>query len=152
MAITAGAVEDPIIKRFERTLLRRAGRNRIQRPRMPCIRVTGLAEEGHFVLQQLIVARSMRRVAIHAIFGNRRVLPEERTTFLGMTLEALIVHARRIDQLVTDCAMRVVTIGALHLSLSDRMMRDPLHLRTHILVAGAAQFRLGLFCKIFIVA
>ena len=57
------------------------------------------------------------------VLGNRRMLPEVRTTLFGVTLETSVVQ-RLANQLRFGCCpMRAVTAAAVHLALEERVRK-----------------------------
>ena len=69
----------------------------LRRRRMPCLVVALLAEPGHTDLQQLRPGGTVRFMAIHAIFLDRRMFPQERPAPFRMALVAGLVD-RALDQ------------------------------------------------------
>ena len=59
---------------------------------------------------------AVRVVAQGAVFGNGRVLPQERAALLGMTAVTGIVQIGIDQQRVVTSIVRVVAIGAGHLT------------------------------------
>ena len=64
---------------------------------------------------------AVRVVAQGAVFGNGRVLPQERAALLGMTAVTGIVHIGIDQQRVVTSIVRVVAIGAGHLAKTQRV-------------------------------
>lgn len=85
-----------------------------------------LAEFRRADLQQLRIDRAVRFVAIATVFQNRRVLPEKRTTALGVATVAILIQ-RALDQLFgIGRAVRIVAAGAGHLAFAEGHMRRAL--------------------------
>jgi hypothetical protein len=80
---------------------------------------------------KLGIVRTVRRVAAHAILANRRVFPEERATFFGMTAVTRIIDGSLREHLVPFAAMRIVARCAayLHVALlgAEQMGRTLVH-------------------------
>ena len=88
---------------------------------MPGLRVAALAKQRGAFGQHARVTRSMRFVAQPAILADGCVLPEEWTTFVGVTLLAGIVDVFA-GQLSRDrVAVHAVASDTVHLALHDRM-------------------------------
>lgn len=81
---------------------------------MPALRVTALAKKRGAPREHARMVRSVRVMAVRAVLGYRRVLPQERTTFLRVTLEAGIVHALPHELQLRCRAVRAVTGGTGH--------------------------------------
>lgn len=84
----------------------------------------------------------MRVVAVGAIFGNRRMLLDERTTFFSVAGIAGLGKAVAFGQFGPCGAVHVVAIRARHLAFRDRVVRWLVDLRTLLLVALVADFGL----------
>ena len=81
MAIAATLVEDE------------AAGGRSQRIRIAMVKAVALpAKLRPLHLQQKLMGGAVWVMAIETVFAHRRVLPNEWTTLLGMTLVAVIVH------------------------------------------------------------
>ncbi len=93
----------------------------ISNARMPALRVTTLAKEWGALRKHPRMVRTMRVVARCAIFGYRRMFPQERTTLLRVALEAGIVHGLSRQLQFRCIANRTVTTGAGHLAFTQRM-------------------------------
>src|SRR5271157_5825775 len=106
--------------------------------------VAAIADARHAYLQQLRVIGAVRLMAIGAVFHHRRVLPQERTTALGMAGEAVLVD-RALNQLLrVGSAVRVVTARASHFAFAIRHVGGPLQLCAAHLVTLETEFRLRL--------
>src|SRR5512139_2842087 len=66
--------------------------------RVPLLRVARLAEQRSPRGEHAAARRPVRRVAVRAVLGDRRVLPEERTALVGVALVAGLVD-RGLDEL-----------------------------------------------------
>src|SRR5262245_66354833 len=70
--------------------------------RMPGRDVTGLAQTRHVHLEHRAPRAAMRVVAVEAVLGHRRVLPQERAALLRVTGQTLVVHGDVADQALGD--------------------------------------------------
>lgn len=105
--------------------------------------MAALAEIRSFSGQEFGVVAAMGCMAGHAVFFHRRMFPHVGAAFVRVTFEAELVYAVRLDHLGAEAAVRIMAIGAGNLALLDGMVRLAIGLRTDILVAGKAEFRLG---------
>src|ERR1035437_7218398 len=90
---------------------------------VPAADVALLAEPRASDLEHFLVRRAVHVVAVRAVLGHRRVLPQVGPALLGVAGEAGLVHRRRHQELLVGGAVRVVAGGALHLPLRDRHVR-----------------------------
>jgi hypothetical protein len=82
-------------------------------------------------------------MAIEAILHDGRVLKNERTPVLGVTIETKFFVGKPPDEMVRGSPMRVVATGAVHFCLAQGMMRK-LHLRAGLLfMTGSAGILYG---------
>ena len=80
---------------------------------MPCRDVVALlAEERTRRLQQLVVVRAMRMMAIHAVLAYGGVLPDERAAFFGVTLITGVIDRIGFQQRLGGRTVRIVAIDA----------------------------------------
>src|SRR5450755_1485814 len=77
-----------------------------------------LAQTWPRYLQQEVVVGAVRIVAVQAALGHRRVLPQERSALLRMTLEASLIDGRCLKHRFCVAAVRVMTIRAHHFALT----------------------------------
>ncbi len=83
------------------------------------LRVTALAKKRSTPREHPGMVRPMRVMARRAIFGDRRMFPEERTTFLRVALETGIVHGLPNQLQLRRIAKHAVTTGAVHLAFTQ---------------------------------
>src|SRR3972149_5312565 len=103
-----------------------------------------LAQERAAYLQHAIFRSAVRIMTNRAILAHRRVLPQERTALFGVALIAGFVH-RVLGQLRSGGrAVRIVAVGTDHLGFPYGMAGALETLRPLILMAGEADFCLGL--------
>ena len=102
------------------------GTKRLRLRWMAAGNVARVANPWHPDFQQLWVAAAMWIMAVGAVFHDRRVLPQERTTTFGMAAEAVLV-GRALKQLARiRASMRVVATGAGDLAFAIRHVRGAL--------------------------
>ena len=106
-------------------------------------RMAGVAQERWPHFQHAVGDGAMRVMANGAVFGNRLVVVDERSAFLGMALVAGLDHAVSFHELWSDRAMRIVAIRTSDLAFEDRMTEGPLDFRALLLVAREADLGLG---------
>jgi len=82
-------------------------------------------------------------VAIETAFADRRMLIEKRPALFAVTLVTLIVDGVRSDQSLSLRAVRIMTVGAEHLLLSQRVVRRLEQSHPNLLVAPGTQLLLG---------
>ena len=68
--------------------------------------------------QKLWVVRTMRRVTVHAILADRRMIPEKRTPFFGMAGITDIIRRMIHEHLPALPAMRIVAGSAADLHVA----------------------------------
>ena len=109
MAIDTAAIEGPYVQRS-------SGGGRMARQHM---NMALLARQTSASSQKLGIVRTMRRVTVHAILANRRVIPEKRTSLFGMAGVTHIIDGVIDEHLPTLPAMRIVAGRAadLHVAL-----------------------------------
>jgi len=108
MAIGTATIYGPYVQRF-------SGGGRMTRQHM---NMALLAHHVNASSQKLVIVRTMRRVTVHAILADRRVLPEKRAPFFGMTRVAHIVDGMIHEHLPTLSAMRIVAGSAADLCIA----------------------------------
>ena len=79
--------------------------------------------------EQWRIDRTVWRMAITAVVGDRRVFPKEGATFFGMTGVAGVIYVVLQQELGTRGAVRVVAIGTSHLAGIQGMGRVAVGLR-----------------------
>ena len=77
-----------------------------------------LAQQMNARRQKLGIARTMRRVTVHAILADRRMVPEKRTPFFGMAGVTHIIDGKIHEHLSTLPAMRIVAGSAADLHVA----------------------------------
>lgn len=105
-------------------------------------------------VEQSLVDRAVRRMADHTPLPHRLVLVNEWPALRGVAFEASLVSAQESKPAAPErllnigaaafngySSVRVVTIGATHLSFQDRMMVGQLKLRPHFQVTLETSFR-----------
>ena len=90
----ASSAHYPLIRLHARA----QGLARLQVVRMQEVRMALLAEEGNRRDQQSVLIRAMRRMAVQAVLAHRRMLEQEGSTLLRMTLIARLVDGVRLQQ------------------------------------------------------
>ena len=88
--------------------------------------------------QQGFVDRTMWPVTQGAIFSRRGVLPQERTSFIRVAAEAVVVERHLFKGRITQAAVGVVAVGATGFALRDGMPRGQVQLRAHLGMAVQA--------------
>lgn len=99
----------------------------VKLPRMTGLGMASLAEVGDACLQESLVIRPVRIVAVHTVFSNGYVIPQNRTPLLGVALITYFIDRIPGDQTIRECPMRIVTIRAVHFALPHRVMRGLHH-------------------------
>src|SRR5438270_5904671 len=72
----------------------------------------------------------MSRVTDHAVLGHRGMLISKRPAILCMAAKAKLIGARRAQVVTAHAAVRIVTVGATHLALAQRVMIGQAHFPT----------------------
>src|SRR5215510_11584812 len=107
------------------------------------IGVTLLAEARPRDLQQEVIDRAVRIVAVQAVLAHRGMLPQERAALLRVTLVAIVVDGGLIQKSLAVGAMRIVAAGARHLAFANRHVRRAPNFRALVLVTLETGVRLG---------
>ena len=110
---------------------------------MPGLRVAALAKQRGTLGQHTRVTRSMRLVAQPTVFADGRVLPEERSALLRVTLLAGIVDVFACQLSRDRVAVHAVASDTVHLALHDRMGERFARLGALYLVAVEADIGLS---------
>ena len=97
-------------------------------------RMAPVAEPWPRHLQQELVDRAMRIVAVQAILAHRRVLKEERPTLFGVALVAIVVDRDLAQEPFGGATVRIVTIRTGDLPLAYRHVRGAEELGLALLV------------------
>ena len=79
-----------------------------------------LAEARPFHLEQLVMLGTVRFVTVQAVFPDRRVLPKERSSFLGMAGVTVFIRSVLNQKFRTCASMGVVAIRTFHFSFPQR--------------------------------
>ena len=85
----------------------------------------------------------MGLMAIEAILHDGRVLKNERTPVLGVTVEAKFSGGNSLYELGRSSPVRVVATGAVHFSLARGMMRKFVLGANLLFMAGIARILYG---------
>ena len=102
MTIQARAIEYP-------GRIRKAGHRLVL-----ALDVARLAKLGSPQAEQIHIVRAMWGMAVHAVFLNRRMLPEEWSAFFRMTVEAGVIDGVGAKHLLSLGTVRVMAVAALH--------------------------------------
>src|SRR5262249_40404820 len=108
VAVRAGAIDQTHIG--QRTVRHVAPGQQLRG--MADLRVTLLAKDRPRGNEQLLVVGAVRRMAGEAVFPHRRMLEQERTALLSVTIVASLVDAIGLEQRLGGAAVRVVAIDA----------------------------------------
>lgn len=98
--------------------------------------MTLLAQQGRTLFQQGEMITAMRVVAQAAVFGNRRVFPQEGATFFSVAVKTGVVDRRTGQQSVVVTIMGVMAVRAGHFPEPERMAAAPVGFRAGPLMAG----------------
>jgi len=93
--------------------------------------------------QQGGIGAAMGLMAIEAILQDGRVLKNERTPVLGVTIEAKFSGGNSLYELGGSSPVRVVATGAVHFSLAHGMMRKFVLGANLLFVTGIARILYG---------
>src|SRR5215468_411160 len=107
------------------------------------IGVALLAQPRPRDLQQEVVDRAVRIVAVQAVLAHRGMLPQERAALLCVTFVAIVVDGGLIQKSLAVGAMRIVAAGARHLAFANRHVRRAPNFRALVLVTLETGVRLG---------
>jgi hypothetical protein len=107
--------------------------------------VAALAKLGRPADQEFIVITAMRGMAAQAILLYRRMGPHPGASLVGMALVTKLVDRIPFQLGWAEPPVVFMAAGALHLSLTDRMVGGPVLLGSDALVAEVAEVRLGGF-------
>ena len=89
---------------------------------MPLAIMAILTKVDHLLNQQRLMPAAVRGMADKAILFHRRMLPDERSAFVGMTLVTELVVVFGIDHVGGKGAMGIVAIGTLDLPFDNGMV------------------------------
>jgi len=99
VAIGTAAIDGPYVQRL-------SGGGRMARQHM---NVALLADQMNTRCQKLGIARTVRRMTVHAIFADWRMFPEKRSPFLCVAGVTHIIDGKIHEHLPGAATMRVVT-------------------------------------------
>lgn len=102
---------------------------------MTGLRMTLLAEQRRNFLKQRRINRSVRRVAKRAVFGHRRVFPQERAAFFRVAGVARLIHCRFRQQSGRVRSVRAMTFAARYQAEPHGMYGRLVEIRALFLVA-----------------
>ena len=102
------------------------------------IGVALLAEERTRHLQQFVMVRAVRVVAVHAVVPHRCMFPKEWAAFFGVTLVTGFVDRIILEQGIGCGPVRVVAIHTSHFALEERHVGTLGKLGALLLVAREA--------------
>ena len=129
----------PVKEKLRSESPRRAG--------MEIVYMTGGADPRIGKFKEPVVVRSVRVMAVAAIFHDRHMLPHERTPPFRMAGVAVLVHARLLEHDRVGRAVRIVAVTTGDLSLPQRHVRGALERGFSLQVALAANLGLGPLVK-----
>ena len=120
---------------------------------VPAELVAAQTQERSLALQHAGVIRTVRVMAVGAVFAGRGMLPQERTPFISVTGVASFIHGGGFQKFGPEGTMRVVTTGTVHLPFPDRHMRGFQKLSPFFQMAAQADaFRVFIDCQTRIAA
>jgi hypothetical protein len=93
--------------------------------------------------QQGGIGAAVGLMAIEAILHDGRVLKKERTSVLGVTIEAKFSSGNSLYELGRSSPVRVVATRAVHFSLTHGMMRKFVLRANLLFMTGSARIRYG---------
>src|SRR5215467_3231066 len=98
------------------------------------IGVALLAQPRPRDLQQEVVDRAVRIMAIQAVLSDRGMLPQERAALFRMAFVAIVVDCGLVQKCLVVGPMRIVAAGARHLAFANRHVRRAPDFRALVLV------------------
>ena len=101
--------------------------------------VTLEAEERHGGIEQVVVYRTMRGVAVGAVFGDVAMLEQKRPLFFHVAPGTGLFRRTPPQQFVLCRPMRVVAVDARHFLFPQRVMRKEIGLHLHLGMAAEAE-------------
>jgi hypothetical protein len=104
--------------------------------------MAGLAELRGSADQELVVTAAVGNMAIQAVLIHRRMRPHEGASFVGVAPITKLIHGIPLELGGAQTSMVFMAVGALYLSLSDRMVGGPALLSPYGLVTEIAEVRL----------
>src|SRR5574337_198707 len=85
--------------------------------RVPGLDVALLTEAGNPDLEEPLIGRAVRLVAVRTALNDGRMLPEKRPSFLGVAFITVLVNGILTKQHLRRGPMWVVAVAATHFSL-----------------------------------
>jgi len=107
------------------------------------IGVALLAQPRPRDLQQEVVDRAVRIVAVEAALAHRGMLPQERAALFRMAFVAIVVDGSLIQKSLAVGPMRIVAARARHLALANRHVRRAPDFCALVLVTLETRIHLG---------
>src|SRR5262245_34896270 len=107
------------------------------------IGVALLAQTRPRDLQQEVVDRAVRIVAVQAALAHRGMLPQERAALLRMASVAIVIDGGLVQKSFCVGPMRIVAARARHLAFANRHVRRAPDFRALVLVTLETGVRLG---------
>src|SRR5215470_10313509 len=107
------------------------------------IGVALLAQPRPRDLQQEVVDRTVRIMAVQAVLAHRGMLPQERAALFRMALVAIVVNGGLVQKSFAVGAMGIVAARARHLAFANRHVRRAPDFRALVLVTLETRVHLG---------
>src|SRR6516162_2619315 len=107
------------------------------------IGVALLAQTRPRDLQQEVVDRAVRIVAVEAALAHRSMFPQERAALLRVALVAIVVNGGLVQKSLAVGPMRIVAGRARHLAFANRHVRRAPDFRALVLVTLETRVHLG---------
>lgn len=114
---------------------------------MPCMALK--TKKRHCRIQEIVIDRTMRRMASGAILGNIAMLEGKRPLLFHVAAGAKILGSIPLKEMGLNRSVGIVAIGTGHFLLPQRVMREEAVLRLDLGMATVAEFR-GLFPRHFL--
>lgn len=103
--------------------------------------VTLEAEKRLGGLQEIVAHRTVRSMAIRAVFHDIAVLEHERPLLFHVAPCAGFLLGQAKEHLLLATAVRIMTVGTCHLFLNDRVVGEKSVLYLYLRVAAIAELR-----------
>ncbi len=97
-------------------------------------------EKRHGRIEEMAIDRAVGRMAVGTIFRNVPMFEGKRSLFLHVTAGAGFLGAITPQELILSGAVRIVTVDACHLLLSNRMVGEQIVFCLHLRMAAVAEF------------
>ena len=107
------------------------------------IGVTLLAQPRPRDLQQEVVDRAVRIMAVQAVLAHWGMFPQERPALLRVTLVAIVINGGLVQKSFAVGAMRIVAARTRHLAFANRHVRRAPDFRALVLVTLETRVHLG---------